>query len=155
MTRFERPTRGALMPFLKMEVTPAQAAARLVAPNAVTLAQASFDPASQVWFIYDDDTPAGMVAMTDLAHPEAALDEGDDTEGFFLWRLFIDQHHQGNGHGKAAVAFAIEQARALGRPKLYLTHGIAEVGPARFYEALGFVPTGRFVDDEREMVLGL
>jgi len=42
VTEFHKPTNDTLLPILKMELTPAQTDAKLVAPNAITLAQAAY-----------------------------------------------------------------------------------------------------------------
>ncbi len=155
MSDFRKPTRDTLLPFLRLELTPEQTAARLVAPTAVTLAQDAYDPSSEVWFIYDKETPVGLVALWDPAHPEADLEDGDDPKCLFLWRLFIDHRHQKAGHGSAALNFLLKRARELGRSKVktsYVPHETQSA--AAFYEAFGFSPTGRLIDeDEIEMVL--
>lgn len=155
MTEFRAPTRATLDPFLYMELTPEQTAARLVAPNAVTLAEAAYEPSSEVWGIWDSDTAVGLVAYLDLAHPEIELAEGDDPNAFFLWRLFIDQRYQRAGHGRLALEHMVERAKALGRPKVYTTFVPHEEGAGGFYDGFGFKPTGRMFDDEHELVLSL
>jgi diamine N-acetyltransferase len=61
-----------------------------VAPNAVSIAQAHFEP--KAWFraVYADETPVGFVML-----------HQDPEEGaYFLWRFVIAAEHQGAGYGK-------------------------------------------------------
>ncbi len=155
MIAFRAPTRETLLPFLKMELTEAQWDARLVAPNAVTLAQAAYNPASEVWGIYDGDTPVGLMALIDFAHPEADLQEGDPPDALYLWRLLIDETHQRKGYGRAALDHAVKRARALQRSSVTLGAVPGDQSAIPFYESYGFVQTGRVVDGEREMAFRL
>ena len=77
-----------------------------VAPNAVSIAEASFY--DEAWFraIYDDDALVGFVMLYDPTLAEKA-DEPD----FFLWRLMIDKTHQRKGLGHVAVKY-IDRLRA-------------------------------------------
>ena len=153
MTEFHKPTNDTLLPILKMELTPAQTDAKLVAPNAVTLAQAAYYPPSEVWGIWEGETPVGLVALVDGSHPEADLEEGDDPNALLLWRLFIDKTHQGKGHGTKALEFVTDLARKKGLPKVYTSAVQHEFSARPLYERFGFKPTGRVIDgDEDELV---
>ena len=155
MTRFERPRRETLPPFLDMELTPAQTKARLVAPPSKILAEAAYDPSAEVWFIFDGDLQIGILGLIDLSHEEAELAPGDDPNSLLLWRLLIDAKHQRQGHGTASVEFTIERARALGRPKILLETVNGPQSPLPFYDRFGFKPTGRRFDDALELALQL
>ena len=126
-----------------------------MAPNAVTLAQSMFEKGSDVFGIFDGDTPVGMIAFKDLSHPEAYIGEGDNPDGIYLWRLLIDGAHQGRGHGWAALTFTMERARRLGRAEVTLTAVPEEGTPIPFYEKFGFIQTGRILDDEVELALAV
>ncbi len=116
-----------------------------VASNAVSIAQAHFDP-EVAWFraIYADETPVGFLMLYD----EPAKAE------YFLWRFMIDQRYQGMDFGRRAVLLLIEHVR--GRPAA-TTLGVScvpgEDSPCAFYEKLGFVPTGEI--DDGEVILSL
>ncbi len=83
-----------------------------VAPNAVSFAEAMFEP--KAWFraVVADDVPVGFVMLSvDEAAPE-----------YYLWRFMIDQRYQGRGYGRAAIAQrhraradAAERDRAAGQ----------------------------------------
>lgn len=153
MTSFVKPTRETLSAFLKMELTPAQTEARLVAPNAGTLAEAAYEPASEVWGMWEGCTPVGLVAFLDLAHPEIELDEGEDPNSLFLWRLFVDQRYQRSGHGRQALEFLLKRAKEMSRPKVYTSCVPHKEGALGFYENFGFKPNGRTYGDEIELGL--
>ena len=64
-----------------------------MAPNSVSIAQAYFEP--KAWFraVYADEEPVGFV----MVH------EDPDEPEYFLWRLMIDEEHQGNGFGRRVL----------------------------------------------------
>lgn len=124
-----------------------------VAPNAVTIAQSAYEPGGHVWGLWDDETPVGLLAITDQA--EADLDDGDEPRCAFLWRLMVDGAHQGRGHGAAALRIAAARARAWGKPFLITSAVDVPGGAVAFYERHGFRRTGRLLDDEVELVRDL
>lgn len=119
---------------------------RFVAPNAVSIAEAYFEP--KAWFraIYADETPVGFVMLyEDPAKPE-----------YYLWRYMIDARYQGLGYGRHALQKVIEHVRTRPRAtELLLSYVPDKHGPEKFYSKLGFVNTGKIHDDELEMRLEL
>ena len=67
---------------------------RVVAPNAISIAQAHFS--EHAWFraIYADDEPVGFIMLYD----------NPDEPTYFLWRLMVAAPHQGKGYGRQAIA---------------------------------------------------
>lgn len=124
----------------------------LVAPNAVTLAQALFEGGSEVFGIYDGDTPVGLLALIDFAHDAAKLQTGETRDTLYIWRLMIDANHQGRGHGRAALAFAADVAQIRGRRQIALSVVPDAASALPFYEASGFAKTGRKIDGELELI---
>ena len=61
-----------------------------VAPNAVSIAEAHFNPGHWMRAIYADGQPVGFVLTFD-----------DPSEGYFLWRFMIAAGHQRRGIGRA------------------------------------------------------
>jgi diamine N-acetyltransferase len=117
---------------------------RMVAPNAVSIAQAHFH--ERAWFraIYADDTPVGFVMIYD-----------DSDEGkYFLWRLMIAGPHQRKGYGRRAMEQVIEYVRSRpGAESLGASYVPVEGGPEGFYGKLGFEPTGEI--DHGEVIVQL
>ena len=124
---------------------------RQVAPNAVSIAQAYFEPAA--WFrgIYAADVPVGFVMIYD-----PSLAAAPEHDYFYLWRLMIDKAHQGRGFGRTAVERLIEHVRTRpGAAELRLSHVPAAEPLARFYRSLGFGYTGEVDDGELVMAMRL
>jgi diamine N-acetyltransferase len=136
-------TKETLRPVLKLSVAPSQLG--FVATNAVSIAQAHFEP-EKAWFraVYADDTPVGFVMLSDdPIKPE-----------YYLWRFMIDQRYQRHGFGRRAIGLLIEHVRQRPGATELLTSCVPGEGtPIPFYEKLGFVQTGE--KDEDELVLRL
>lgn len=135
---------------LALAVAPEQR--RLVAANAVSLAQALVHPEAWPRAVYAGETPVGFLML----HDEHRLPAPRERGYYFLWRLMIDAKHQGRGHGAAAVRCLVAHVR--GRPEAgrLLTSCLpGEGSPRPFYEKLGFVATGKVEDGEIELALAL
>ena len=132
----------------KLEVAPAQQG--LVAPNAVSIAQAHFEPAA--WFrgIYANDDPVGFAMLYDPTRTPAP----EDRATCYLWRFMIDARHQRRGYGAAALAQLIAHARTLdGVSSFALSYVPAADNPRHFYARFGFSETGEMDEDEVVMRL--
>jgi diamine N-acetyltransferase len=117
-----------------------------VAPNAVSIAQAYFEP--KAWFraIYADDIPVGFVMLLD--NPEKPI--------YYLWRFMIDAQYQKMGFGWQAIQLLIEYVRT--RPQateLLVSYVPEDGGPGPFYHKLGFKPTGEMEGNEEVASLKL
>ena len=115
-----------------------------VAPNAVSIAQAHFEP--KAWFraVYAGEEPVGFVMLhEDTEKPE-----------YFLWRFMVAAQHQGKGYGRRALDLVVEHVRSLpGARVLGSSFVPGEHGPQAFYVRYGFVETGEV--DEGEHVIRL
>jgi diamine N-acetyltransferase len=123
----------------------------LVAPNAVSIAQAHFYP--EAWFraIHADELLVGFIMLYD---PTLVLQPEDPD--FFLWRLMIDSTQQGRGYGRDAVRLLSEHVRSRpGARRLLVSHMKQADRVGRFYQALGFSNTGVEVDNELVMAIEL
>lgn len=115
-----------------------------VAPNAVSIAQAYFQP--RAWFraVYADETPVGFVMLHD--DPEQ--------EEYFLWRFMVAAEHQGKGYGRRALDLVVDHVRERpGATELLSSYVPGDDGPGAFYRRYGFVETGEL--DEGEAVIRL
>jgi len=116
----------------------------LVLSNAVSIAQAKVQEECIPLAIYCGETPVGFLMY--------CVDR-DDNE-YWLYRLMIDQNHQGKGYGKAAMRLLLDIVQGdQSRHKIYLgvdKSGAASVG---LYVGLGFRFTGQVFGKEHIMVL--
>jgi diamine N-acetyltransferase len=113
-----------------------------VASNERSLAQAFFHQ-DVAWFraIYAAGEPIGFVMTSTLP--------GEPPN---LWRLMIDEAHQGHGYGRAALELLSLRLAAEGHQELVTSCVPDEGGPLPFYLALGFEQTGE-VDEDGEVIL--
>jgi len=118
----------------------------MVAPNAVSIAQAHFSP--NAWFraIYADDTPVGFLML---------YDDTQEQE-YFLWRLMIAGPYHGKGFGRRAIDLLVDYVRTRpGATVLETSCGQGPGSPEGFYRKLGFVRNGKMLGDEVGLSLTL
>ena len=119
--------------------------ARFVAPNAVSLAQALFEPTAWYRAIYADETLVGFVMVDDDAASQV----------YALWRFMIAGEHQGRGFGQRALELVVEDVRTRPGASELLTSYVPGAGSSRdFYTKFGFEETGE-IDDDGEVILRL
>jgi diamine N-acetyltransferase len=126
----------------RLAVAPDQSA--FVAPNAVSFAEALFEPHAWYRAIAADGVPVGFVMLyDDPAEPV-----------YYLWRFMIDARHQGKGYGARALELVLAHVRERpGATELKVSWVPGEGSPEGFYRRLGFEPTGEI--DEGEVVARL
>jgi diamine N-acetyltransferase len=128
------------------DLEPHEAQSGFVAPNAVSIAQAHFNPAAVFRAIYAGEEPVGFI----MWRPD------DDGANCFLWRFMIDGRHQGKGYGRNAIALWLKSLPALGYGVARLSYVPGAAGPHGFYLAQGFRDTGeQRANGEKLMELGL
>ena len=118
----------------------------MVAPNAVSIAQAHFEP--HAWFraIYADETPVGF----------AMLYDDPEKPEYFLWRFMIAGQHHGKGFGRRGLEQVIEYVRTRpGAQVLETSCGQGAGSPEGFYHALGFRRNGKIIGEEVGLSLDL
>lgn len=123
----------------------------MVAPNAVSIAEAYFTP--QAWFrgIYWGDTPVGFVMLYIPDHYVA----GSMENSYYLWRFMIGKDYQGRGIGKRALGLIVDHVRAQGANELYTSCVPGPGSPREFYIQEGFQPTGDWEEGEEGLILRL
>jgi diamine N-acetyltransferase len=112
---------------------------KMVADNAVSIAQAHFEP--HAWFraIYADETPVGFIMLYD--DPEK--------EHVYLWRFMIAGPYQRAGFGSKAIGLIVAHARSRENVReIRASYVPIDGGAGPFYRKLGFEPTGEIDDDE-------
>ena len=130
-------TRDTLHSVLALKVDDSQT--KMVAANAVSIAQAHFS--EEAWFraIYAEKTAVGFAML------HCALEKGE----YFLWRLMIDARYQKRGFGAAAMRLLIAHVRTLPGAKVFETSFVdLPGGPEGFYQQLGFKRTGELEEGE-------
>lgn len=115
-----------------------------VAPNAFSLAQSRYEPNCVPLAIYADELMVGFIMYS--------YDEED--RNYWIYRLMVDQKHQGRGYGREAV----QQVVALLGSKKDCRKVVVSFDPAnraarQLYLSLGFEETGRVIWDEEVMEL--
>ena len=139
-------TQATLRPILKLSDTLKPNQDKMVAPNAVSIAEAHF--CDKAWFraIYADETPVGFVMLY--------IDQEKDL--YYLWRLMIGGDYQGHGFGRRAMEQVIEHVRTHPDAKeMKASYVPIEGGPKAFYHSLGFTETGEMDGDEVVIRLAL
>jgi diamine N-acetyltransferase len=123
---------------------------RLVASNAISLAEALFS--EEAWYraIYVSDAPAGFVMLYD----ESLRSTPPSKPQVGLWRFMIDGKLQRQGVGTAALRQVILHVRREAVFSSLLVSYVPGPGcPERFYLRAGFQHTGKI--DDGEVVLEL
>ena len=135
-------TKETVRAVTKLDVGPDQQG--LVAPNAVSIAEAHFEP--KAWFraVYSGEEPAGFVMVW-----------RDPPEVFYIWRFMVDAGFQGRGVGRRALELLLEEARADGAEAVTLSVVPGPHSALGFYERFGFEPTGEMHGGEVELRLRL
>ena len=137
-------TEETVWPIMKLNVADNQKS--FVAPNANSIAEAYFS--KEAWFrgIYNGDDPVGFIML---------YADSKKTE-YFLWRLMIDQEHQGKGFGYLAMEQAIAHVKSLpGAKELVTSYVPGDGNPSPFYYKLGFEETGEWEEGEKVLKLKL
>ena len=137
-------TSETVVQICKLSDTLSEQQQKMVAPNAISIAQAHFS--DKAWFraIYADETAVGFIMLYDNSeNPE-----------YFLWRLMIAGPYQGKGYGRKAIELLVEYVKTRPRARELSTSYVpTEGGPEGFYRRMGFEPTGGV--DEGEIVVRL
>jgi diamine N-acetyltransferase len=116
------------------------------------LEEAADCPEGNPWYlaVLVDGTVVGFVMLSWNVEPDPPEIIGP----WFLWKLIVDQRHQGRGIGAAVVQAVVAIVSAEGASELVTSFVSAEDGPVGFYARLGFLPTDD-VDAEGETIVRL
>lgn len=142
-----------LRDYLRLKVAPGQE--NLVAPNAVSIAQAHFSP--QAWFrgITAGGVPIGFGMLDDWTlAPARAPQQPIDT--IWLWRFMIDERYQARGFGRQALGLFVDHARSrLPGGSMKTSYVPADNAAGTFYVGFGFAETGELDGTERVLRMKL
>jgi diamine N-acetyltransferase len=126
-----------------------------VSSNALSLAQAHYEPWWVPLGVYASDEMVGFVMHGRWPDHPVHVEHGNPTpDNDHILRVMIDKQHQSKGYGRAAMIALIERIKAQGNCRAIElsfepTNAVAE----KLYASLGFVRTGRMIDGEAEMKL--
>lgn len=110
-----------------------------VATNAVSMAQARYEPEWIPLAVYDDATMVGFV-MYGIS-PE-------DHQHWIL-RVMVDTAHQGKGYGRAAMRALLARMRAdPSCDEMFISYEADNAVAEALYLSLGFEKTGAIVEGE-------
>lgn len=127
----------------------------LISNNTRWISQAIFNENSITFGIYSDNKPAGLISIID----PRLVDEDDvhfTPNYLYVWRLMIDNNFQRQGIGEKAVSFAKDYSRIIGLNGITLTTMDTMIGNALpLYKKCGFLPTGRRLNEEIELIFKL
>ena len=107
-----------------------------VASNTYSLAQAFVQPECVPLALYAENKPVGFAMY--------CIDESD--REYWIYRLMIDQRHQGRGYGRAAMLLLIDRIRSEmdeQRHRIFISFEPENEVAKSLYESLGSVPDGR------------
>jgi ribosomal protein S18 acetylase RimI-like enzyme len=105
------------------------------APAPVSADYPALVDAGEAWVGIEDEQVVGVLVFR----------PGDDA--VILENVAVDPSFQRRGHGRALIAFVERQALDLGLAEVTLYTNEAMVENLRLYRRLGFVETGRRVED--------
>lgn len=117
-----------------------------IASNVLSIVQAQYENSWTTKAIEDDGEIIGFTMYG-----------FDEEESYFeLCRIMIDKKFQGRGYGSKAMNLVIDEMKKLdGCKEIYLsTDPQNEIGK-HIYEKLGFINTGKIIDDEELFCLNL
>jgi diamine N-acetyltransferase len=136
-------TKENLWSILRLKVTPDQE--QFVASNAVSLAEAHFEPELPYFrAIYAGDVPVGFLM----------LEYNAEEQFYALWRLMVDKQYQKHGYGRKALELLFAHVKTLPKSDVLYTSCVpAEGGPGLFYEKMGFVYTGTGDEEDGELYM--
>jgi len=147
MVRLVEVTADTVRTVCALQVAPDQRS--FVAPNAISIAEAYFEPAAWFRAIRAGDDFVGFAMLYDPTRVVAPQEPGV----CFLWRFMIDARHQRRGHGSAALAQLVDHVATLPGVHTFATSYVPQPGNASpLYRRVGFVQTGE-VDDDGEHVM--
>jgi diamine N-acetyltransferase len=135
-------THDTVREICKLEVAEDQRG--FVAPNAVSIAEAHYEPKHWLRAIYADGEPAGLV----LTHE-------DPEDHYYLWRFMVAEGFQRRGVGRRAMELLLDRWCGLGATEASLSVVPGNPGAIGFYESLGFRLTGEEHGGELVMRLEL
>ena len=129
---------------------------KYVASNAVSIAEAHFNPGGWFRAVYSAGAPVGFVMLFNPTIPGAIATDPVEPTDMVLWRLMIDRRFQRQGLGRRTLDAVRRHIASIGDFRRLLTSFVPGAdGPEGFYLSYGFAKTGRLWDDGTEVEIAL
>ncbi|WP_052255025.1 GNAT family N-acetyltransferase [Salinicoccus sp. YB14-2] len=133
---------------IELKVNDAQEASKFVAPNVKSIAECWLYRKDENVFpyaVYNEDEIVGFLL----------LDLDEEEREYMIWRMMVDEKHQGRGHGRKIVETVIERAgNDKGYDVLIADYVEGNVQMKYLLESLGFKRTG-FDTENNEVLMRL
>jgi diamine N-acetyltransferase len=142
---------------INLKPTAEQERIGFVSSNQLSLAQAYAERWWQPYAIYADDAMVGFVLYGCWPHSAVPVHHTDAEPGVhFILRFMIDARYQGRGYGRARMEAVIAQIkREPGAHRIAISYDTSNLVMARLCGSVGFLPTGRVIEDEIEACISL
>lgn len=102
--------------------------------NAISIAQSKFEPSLKTYAIYAEEKVVGFLMFNTVK---------EELDGYWIYRIMIDEDCQGKGIGKAATQLMIlEIAKLPNAQKIVVGYHLENKGAHNLYSSLGFVDNG-------------
>ena len=138
-------TAGNRQTVVSLELSPGEQ--DLVASNAESLDEARSDPGARPRAVYAGERIVGFL-MYDAGQPD------DEPREALIYRFMIDRGAQREGYGRAALAKALDEIRAIPKvSKVFISYMPDNPVAKPFYASFGFVEVG--TDEDGEMIAEL
>ena len=103
-------------------------------PNAISIAQSKFVPTLKPYAIYVADKIVGFLMYNSVQ---------EELDGYWVYRIMVDEEYQGKGIGKAATKLMIsEMAKLPNAQKIVVGYHPENLGAHNLYSSLGFIDNG-------------
>ena len=142
----EEITAETLRAVIELDVSPSQQ--KYVASNAVSIAEAHFNPGGWFRAVYAGGLPVGFVMLFDPTIPGAIASDPVEPTDMVLWRLMIDRRYQRQGLGRRTldavkehiVGFWILECANLDEAMAWARKGVAATRGSVEIREIFFVP---------------
>lgn len=105
-----------------------------IEPNAMSIAQSKFEPSLKTFAIYFEDKVVGFLMYNT---------EKEELDGYWVFRIMIDENFQGKGIGKAATRLMIsEMSKLPNAEKIVVGYHPENREAHHLYASLGFIDHG-------------
>ncbi|QOY35528.1 GNAT family N-acetyltransferase [Anaerobacillus isosaccharinicus] len=117
-----------------------------IASNALSIVQAQFE---KTWTTKAIEKDGKIIGFTMYGYTKK--------QGYYeLCRIMIDYKYQGNGYGMEAMKLVITEMQKIENcHKIYLSTDPENLRGKHIYEKLGFINTGKIIDEEELYVLSI